>query len=230
MNTPSNCECPLSDLHRQLTVKIWLPTWQEVSTNTTSEEMLRKPDEQSYEAKKMSMKMGWMQEIMGKHASWFWHVLCQALLKWIKKNDIIFVPWMDGFTGGYMEGWQRIYLDRNCYRTPLNDKQRASVLRTWIEYQVTEYKYTSKQRNKYTNVRYKNAHKCIAQVCKYTVSRKINTSMEASVLQTWFESQMTEYKYTHKQRDKYTSVSRSVWGIQYKCSQMQRTSMQVYNI
>ena len=41
--------------------------------------------------------------------------------------------WMDLLVGsGYMdlEGWQRIYLDRNCYRTPLNDKQRESVLQT----------------------------------------------------------------------------------------------------
>ena len=31
-----SAECPLSDLHNQLTVKIWLPTWQEVFklTNT----------------------------------------------------------------------------------------------------------------------------------------------------------------------------------------------------
>ena len=92
---------------------------------------------------------------------------------------------MDAFTGGYMEGWQRIYLDRNCYRTPLNDKQRESVLQTWIESQMTEERYTSKQRNKYTSVRYKNVHECSAQL-EYLEQLMIST--EASVLQTWFES------------------------------------------
>ena len=145
--------------------------------------MLRKPFKKSYFVRQKKCSWKW-----GECSKWWENMLLDfdmfcVKLSWSRKKDIIFVPWMDGFTGGYIEGWQRIYLDRNCYRTPLNDKQRESVLQTWIKSQMSEEKYTSKQRSKYT--RYKNVHECGAQL-QYLEQLMIST--EASVLQTWFES------------------------------------------
>ena len=135
MNTPSNCECPLSDLHRQLTVKIWLPTWQEVSTNTTCWE--NQSNNHISWGKKNVHENGVNAVNDGKTC---FLILTCFVSSSLEMNQEIWhnLCAMDGWIYWWVHGRMAVYLDRNCYRTPLNDKQRESVLQTWIESQMTE--------------------------------------------------------------------------------------------